>query len=78
MKAQIRAKTRIRGRDWADLRRPDEKKGVGGLVGRVGGDALRSVLHVEHAILTLQDPAFCQPLQINIGQNRYFGTTEKG
>jgi hypothetical protein len=25
MKAQIRAKTRIRGRDWADLRRPDEK-----------------------------------------------------
>jgi hypothetical protein len=40
MKAQIRAKTRIRGRDWADLRRPDEKKGVGGLVGRVSGDAL--------------------------------------
>jgi hypothetical protein len=28
MKAQIRAKTRIRGRDWADLRRPDEKKRV--------------------------------------------------
>jgi hypothetical protein len=26
MKAQIQAKTRIRGRDWADLRRPDEKK----------------------------------------------------
>jgi hypothetical protein len=25
MKAQIRANTRIRGRDWADLRRPDEK-----------------------------------------------------
>jgi hypothetical protein len=25
MKAQIRAKTTIRGRDWADLRRPDEK-----------------------------------------------------
>jgi hypothetical protein len=28
MKAQIRAKTRIRGRDWTDLRRPDEKKRV--------------------------------------------------
>jgi hypothetical protein len=26
MKAQIRAKTRIRGRDWTDLRHPDEKK----------------------------------------------------
>jgi hypothetical protein len=30
MKAQIRAKTRIRGRDWADLRHPDEKKGCRG------------------------------------------------
>jgi hypothetical protein len=30
MKAQIRAKTRIRGRDWTDLRRPDEKKRVSG------------------------------------------------
>jgi hypothetical protein len=40
MKAQIRAKTRIRGRDWADLRRLDEKKGAGGLVERVSGDAL--------------------------------------
>jgi hypothetical protein len=41
MKAQIRAKTRIRGRDWADLHRPDEKKmSTGSLVGRVNGDAL--------------------------------------
>jgi hypothetical protein len=42
MKAQIRAKTRIRGRDWADLHHPDEKKRVpaGGLVGHVSGDAL--------------------------------------
>jgi hypothetical protein len=30
MKAQIRAKTRIRGRDWADLRRPDEKNACRG------------------------------------------------
>jgi hypothetical protein len=26
MKAQIRAKTRIQEHDWADLRRPNEKK----------------------------------------------------
>jgi hypothetical protein len=26
MKAQIRAKTRIRGHDWTDLHRPDEEK----------------------------------------------------
>jgi hypothetical protein len=30
MKAQIRAKTRIRGRDWADLRRPDKKNACRG------------------------------------------------
>jgi hypothetical protein len=30
MKAQIRAKTWIRGRDWADLHRPDEKNGCRG------------------------------------------------
>jgi hypothetical protein len=42
MKAQIRAKTRIQGRDWADLRRPDEKNACWGLVGRVSGDALRT------------------------------------
>jgi hypothetical protein len=30
MKAQIRAKMRIQGCDWADLRRPDEKKWVSG------------------------------------------------
>jgi hypothetical protein len=30
MKAQIWAKTRIRGRDWADLRRLDEKNGCQG------------------------------------------------
>jgi hypothetical protein len=27
MKAQIRGKTRNRGRDWAIFRRPDEKNG---------------------------------------------------
>jgi hypothetical protein len=42
MKAQIQAKTRIRGRDWADLRCPDEKMGARGLVGRVSGEALRA------------------------------------
>jgi hypothetical protein len=26
MKAQIRAKTRIRGHDWTDLRHPDKKR----------------------------------------------------
>ena len=30
MKAQIRVKTRNRGRDWAEFRRPDEKKGCRG------------------------------------------------
>jgi hypothetical protein len=30
MKAQIRAKTRIRGHDWVDLRRLDEKNGCRG------------------------------------------------
>jgi hypothetical protein len=30
MKAQIRAKTRNRGRDWAEYRRPDVKNGVRG------------------------------------------------
>jgi hypothetical protein len=40
MKAQIRAKTRNRGRDWAVFRRPDEKKAVGGLAGSMAGDAL--------------------------------------
>jgi hypothetical protein len=30
MKAQIRAKSRNRGRDWADFRRPDEKNRVPG------------------------------------------------
>jgi hypothetical protein len=46
MKAQIRAKTRIQGRDWADLRRPDEKNARRGLVGRVSGDALRHFILV--------------------------------
>jgi hypothetical protein len=40
MKTQIWAKTRIRERNWADLRRLDEKNGAGGIVGRVSGDAL--------------------------------------
>jgi hypothetical protein len=40
MKAQIRAKTRIRGRDWANFHRPDEKMGAGGLAGLMAGDAL--------------------------------------
>jgi hypothetical protein len=41
MKAQIRAKTRNRGRDWAVFRRPDRKKAAGSLVGFVAGDALK-------------------------------------
>jgi hypothetical protein len=45
MKAQIRAKKRNRGRDWAVFRRPDEKKGDGGLAGLVAGDALISLEH---------------------------------
>jgi hypothetical protein len=40
MKAQIRAKTRNRGRDWAVFCHPNEKKGAGGLAGLVAGDAL--------------------------------------
>jgi hypothetical protein len=40
MKAQIRAKTRNRGRDWAIFRRPDEKKADGGLAGSIAEDAL--------------------------------------
>jgi hypothetical protein len=40
MKAQIRAKTRIRGRDWAIYRRPDEKRVAGGLTRETAGDAL--------------------------------------
>jgi hypothetical protein len=42
MKAQIRAKTRIRGRDWTVFHRPNEKKkGAEGLAGLVVGDALK-------------------------------------
>jgi hypothetical protein len=40
MKAQIQAKTRNQGRDWAVFRRPDEKKDAGSLAGLVAGDAL--------------------------------------
>jgi hypothetical protein len=40
MKAQIRGKTRNRGRDWAVFHRPDEKKAVWGLAGFVAGDAV--------------------------------------
>jgi hypothetical protein len=40
MKAQIRAKSRIRRHDWTDLRRLDEKIGYRDLVGLVSGDAL--------------------------------------
>jgi hypothetical protein len=40
MKARIRAKTRNRGRDWAIFCRSDGKKGAGGLVWLVAGDAL--------------------------------------
>jgi hypothetical protein len=36
MKAQIRTKTRNWGRDWIVFRRPDKKKGVGGLAELVG------------------------------------------
>jgi hypothetical protein len=54
MKAQIRAKTRIRGRDWADLRRPDEKKkGAGGLVGRVSGDALSLLVGFTYSVKSI-------------------------
>jgi hypothetical protein len=42
MKPQIRAKTRIRGRDWTDFRRLDKKMGTGGLARLVAGDALTS------------------------------------
>jgi hypothetical protein len=41
MKAQIRAKTRNRGRDWAEYRRPDEKIGCRGPNQGVAGDALK-------------------------------------
>jgi hypothetical protein len=45
MKAQIRAKTRNRGRDWAVFRRPDKKKRVvGDLVGFMARDALKLYL----------------------------------
>jgi hypothetical protein len=40
--AQIRAKTTIRGHDWADFRRPDEKKGAEDLAGLMSGDALKT------------------------------------
>jgi hypothetical protein len=41
MKAQIRGKTRNRGRDWAIFRRSDEKKVAGGLAGFMAGDPLK-------------------------------------
>jgi hypothetical protein len=41
MNAQIRGKTRNRGRDWAVFHRPDEKKAIGGLARFMVGDALR-------------------------------------
>jgi hypothetical protein len=43
MKAQIRAKSRIRGRDWPFFAVRMEKKDAGGLVGLMSGVAL--ILH---------------------------------
>jgi hypothetical protein len=40
MKTQIRAKMRIRGRGWANLRHLNKKTGAGSLVRLVSGDAL--------------------------------------
>jgi hypothetical protein len=40
MKAQIRAKTRNRGRDCAVFHRSNEKKTAEGLVGEMAGDVL--------------------------------------
>jgi hypothetical protein len=41
MKAQIRAKTRNRGRGWAEYHRPDVKKGVRRPSRGTAGDALK-------------------------------------
>jgi hypothetical protein len=50
MKAQIQAKTRNRGRGWAEYRRPDVKKGrPGAESGGTAGDALSfHVLNLAH------------------------------
>jgi hypothetical protein len=40
MKTQIRAKSRIRGRDWPFFAVRIKNKGAGGLVGLMSGDAL--------------------------------------
>jgi hypothetical protein len=53
MKAQIRAKTRIRGRDWAIYAVWMKKTGAGGLVGLVSGDALTTALSIR--VLTFDD-----------------------
>ena len=44
MKAQIRAKTRFRGRDWAVFVHPDEKKGV---LGAFPGRRLEMLLYIR-------------------------------
>jgi hypothetical protein len=40
MKAQIRGKTKNRGHNWDDFRRPDEKRAAEGLAGTMAGDTL--------------------------------------
>jgi hypothetical protein len=59
MKAQIRGKTRNRGRDWAVFRRSDEKRAAGGLVGFMAGDALRRRRQVSDALKTLLHMPLC-------------------
>jgi hypothetical protein len=63
MKAQIRGKTRNRGRDWADFRHPDEKNATGGLVGTMAGDALthQSVHPARDTLDDLRDRARARP-----------------
>jgi hypothetical protein len=54
MKAQIRAKTRHRGRDWTVFRRSDKKKVAEDLVGFMAGDALSNASKYERWVATGQ------------------------
>jgi hypothetical protein len=66
MKAQIRAKTRNRGRGWAEYRRPDEKKGVPGA---------ESGRRLEMLLVLLGRPAW---FRTTFSDFKTFGQAESG
>jgi hypothetical protein len=53
MKAQIRGKTRNRGRNWVVFHRPDEKTAAGCLVGFMARDALTVIIFVNFNLIYL-------------------------